>query len=170
MRKAVSLILLLTVFSQGCAGSGVSSSPSGAAPGSLAAANQVLTGQRAKIELDEGQVVRGAQEVRISPGLTSWRGGSEPGLHEVPTAKVLKVSLEPRRKTLRGLGYGILIGGMVAFLGGSEGDDDPYGYTDSFAGAVVLGSIVVGGLVGAGIGAARRSPEQVVYIAPGETN
>src|SRR6186997_2788559 len=110
MRKMASLVLLLTVFSQSCASSGASPSPVDLGQGSIEAANLVLEGQKAKIELAGGQVVRGAREVRMSPASTSWRGGSVPGLNEVPTEKVLKVTLEPRRKTLRGLGYGVFIG------------------------------------------------------------
>jgi len=101
MRKAVSLILLLTVFAQGCASSGTSPSSAGAAPGSTAAANLALAGHSAKIELADGQVILGAKDVEMGPGSTSWSGGSVPGLHDVPTATVLKVTIESRRKTLR---------------------------------------------------------------------
>lgn len=164
MRKTVSLILLLTVFAQGCASSGTSpSSAAGAAPGSTAAANRALQGQSAKIELADGQVILGAKDVEMGPGSTSWSGGSVPGLHDAPTATVRKVTIESRRKTLRWLGYGAVIGGALFLLGGTEGDDDPSGTTDAFGGEVAVGSVVLGGLIGAAIGAARKTPEKVVY-------
>lgn len=168
MRKAVSLILLLTVFSQGCASSGASPSSAGTAPGSTEAANRALAGQRAKIELADGQVILGARDVEMGPDSTSWSGGSVPALHNVPTATVLKVTTQSRRKILRGLGYGAVIGGALFLLGGSEGDDDPSGSTDFLAGAAALGSVVVGGLIGAAVGAIRKTPEKVVYTAPGQ--
>ena len=163
MRKAVSLILLVTVLSQGCASSGTSP----AAPGSTEAANLALAGQSAKIELADGQVILGAKGVEMGPDSTSWSGGSVAGLHDAPTADVLKVTIESRRKALRGLGYGAVIGGALFLLGGSGGDDDPSGSTDFIGGGVAFGSVVLGGLIGAAIGAARKTPEKVVYTAPG---
>ena len=174
MRKMASLVLLLTVFSQGCASSGASPSPVDFGQGSIEAANRALEGQTARIELAGGRIVRGAREVRMSPDSTVWSGGSVSGLNEVSTERVLKVTLEPKRRTLgRAVRYGVLgafIGGALFFLGDTGGDDDPYGYTDALGGPVLAGSIVVGGLVGAAIGYARRTPATVVYSAPRETN
>jgi len=56
-----------------------------------------------------------------------------------------------------------VIGGAIFLLGGTEGDDDPSGSTDAFGGEIAVGSVVLGGLIGAAIGAARRTPEKVVY-------
>ena len=166
MRRVVSLVLLLTVFSQGCASSGQAPSSATAPPDSFETINLALAGQKATIELLDGRIVRGARQVEMSPASTSWRSGSESGLSEVPTAQVVRVTLEPKRKVLRGLGYGALIGGAIFFLGGSGGDEDPSGSTDALGAEVLVGSVVVGGLIGAGVGAARRTRAQVVYSAP----
>jgi hypothetical protein len=128
--------------------------------------NEALDDRQATLELGSDREMTGARKVLVAADFTTFRfDGRE---QQIPTSEVLRITLEPQRRTRAGLGWGLLAGLGVALFGiaTSESTGTPLDATADAA--FMVGSVAVGGLVGSLIGYSRRLPERVVYDGPVE--
>jgi hypothetical protein len=167
VRRGTALWLLVAIWVQGCASGGGSrpADPATASGSSMEAANRLLEGQEATIELRGGEVVEDAESVAMTPEITSWRAdGSE---RKVATTEVVRVTRQAQSRARKGFLWGLLGGAPVALAVASS-------YTPgrdnwSLSKPLVFGLIdVAGGLAGMLIALGSRLPrDRVVYAAGG---
>ena len=127
----------------------------------------MLKGRLASLELTGEPKVTGAKNVSVGADFTTWRaqGDEQP----VPTSDVVRITVEPKRRILKVLGWGLVGGVGLGLLGVAGSSDagtllDPLADATFFAGSVVAGA-VVGTIVDAATG---KAPARVVFEAPVE--
>jgi hypothetical protein len=163
MRKFWGIFLVFTVVvAHGAeAGESLETLPSAL---TLADVNKTLEGRVVRVDLVGESRVNGARDVSVTADFTSWR--TRDGYRRVPTAEVVRITTTPKRKTLKGLSWGLGSGAAVGALA-VAGSEDTGSYIDPIAeGSVFVGSTLLGGLVGAIVGAVKKENSLVLYEAP----
>lgn len=104
----------------------------------------------------------------MGPDITSWNRGKRSD--QVPTSEVRRITARTRHRGLNGFALGALVGGSVALISESGGDDkDQFGggfYGETSSGAAAVAGAIGGGLIGLAVGRAWKRAGRVVYQAP----
>ncbi|MBZ0114907.1 MAG: hypothetical protein K8J08_20770 [Thermoanaerobaculia bacterium] len=133
-------------------------------PRDLTSLNQRLEGQRARLSLADGTVIKGARDVVVARDVTRFvRRGR---LGEVETSTILRIDVRPlkfKKRRLAGAAIGI---GAGFLLGGNSTSNDTGSLADGAAAAV---GAVIGAGLGAVIGTLLARPRfKKLCDAPGE--
>lgn len=157
MRRFTVLPLMLLLIAVAGASLSAASVPD---PGSLQAANRALKGHRATIELENGEVLKGARKVVLGSEHTTWTLGSES--REVATADVERVVIEKRSRVKKWGKRGLVAGAILGAVGiGYSSEDGVFAETRD------VEDVAAGAAVGAavGVGAGALAGERVVFEA-----
>jgi hypothetical protein len=160
MRRWMAMLLLPALAAQGCASGGLPRTGGGAAGGAdFEAVNRALAEQPAIVELRGGEVVHDVEEVKMTPGSTSWRDGDR--VRTVPTAEVRRVVRQLRFRAGKGFGWGAAGGAVVGYFIAAH-ERNP---SDQVLGFILFD--LASGLAGMFVTTImRQPPDQVVYVAP----
>lgn len=144
----------------------LNASPSAAVPSnidSFAAANRALVGREATILLSNCRVIDEAKHVVLAAKTTRWRKGRR--AFSAPTAEILLVASEPKRKGSAAAGAAVGLGVGLRRAAHAGKGEDLGGLFGAFH--TVGSSAVLGGVLGATVFA---KPGAVVYEAPAAQN
>jgi hypothetical protein len=163
MKKMLGILLAFYVLVVPGAGAGEGGEAVSSAV-TLADVNRDLEGQVVRVELAGGRRVKNAREVSIAADFTSWR--ARDGFRRVPTGEVVRITTPPKREILKGLGWGLGIGAAVGAFAVADSEDTGTALDPAADSSVLVGSVLVGGAVGAVVGAMRKREGVILYEAP----
>ena len=162
--KGIIFLLILGLLLNGCYSS---KSISLRSQESLDKVNQEVSEGTAQVKLVDGESFKG-KAVQVRKDSTFWRDAkTESTRYSIPTSELKSISTQ-KRNTLKGLGYGLLIGAATgAIWGASLGSDaedcvDDEAYCIPRGGLALIGGITFGtgfGLIGLVSGALTKTTE-----------